>query len=177
MRSKVIAICGAPYVGKSTIMGAIGKYIGQPNLLLQASETEPNARLDVTYDSINLQFTTRSGAYLYPDVMIPQILARAEVVIYVLEPCLPNGNSLNFTHDYYEKYFDHFVYHAQKLHALWTDIPWIVVLNKIDLARNPPPGISLFPETLSSEIVGCAAAKDIGIPNLWSKLIKTIEQT
>src|SRR5215208_7202382 len=105
MRSKVIAICGAPYVGKSTIIGSIGKHIGQPNLLLQASETGPNARLDVIYNSIKLQFITRSGVYLYPESMIPKILVGAEVVIYVLEPCLPNGASLNFTHDYYKEYF------------------------------------------------------------------------
>ena len=176
MNSKIVAVCGAPQVGKRTIIEALGMFNGYPNLIRKITETEPNTYLDIVSGSTALHLITRSGSYLRPDSMIPKVLTGACAVIYVLEPCLPNGSSVNFAHDFYQKYFEYYTQHAQKLGVFWADVPWLLVLNKTDLASGLPPGASLFPETFVNEITRCVATQSVGIPELWSKLVKKVTQ-
>ncbi len=77
MESKIIAVCGAPQVGKRTTIEALGRVAGHFSIIRQASETEPNTHLDIVSESIDLHLRARSGSYLHPDSMIPKILTGA----------------------------------------------------------------------------------------------------
>jgi GTPase SAR1 family protein len=173
MSSYKIAICGTPQVGKRTLLMQIGQHTGHKHVN-RRSETEPNAYLTVPHASTDLEFAAGCGSYLNPEPMIQVLLSQASVVIYVLSPAFSTNGRPHVDDEEHYYYLNLYLRYARDLKVGWEHVPWLVVLNKTDLASNLPAEAKLFPDTLLQNYVRCIASEGKGVPKVWESLLRVL---
>lgn len=173
MDSYKIAICGTPQVGKRTLLIELGRHTGSPHRNVY-SEEQANAFLDVKYQNKTLQFAAGCGTYLHPEPMMRHVLTNASAVIYVLSAAFQEKDRPHLSDDEHRNYIDMYLRCAHHVGAGWENIPWLIVLNKTDLASHMPTESRLFPEDISHRYVRCSASKGIGVPGVWQRLLELL---
>lgn len=171
-----VAVCGAPLTGKTTILMALGQITDAGRIQRSFSDTENLARLDVNYYDKQVAFITISGNFNYASSkVIPKILSGASAVVYVCS-ALPNAQQpfleqkrLSEESDRQRLFWNMYTQEADRVGASWINIPWVFVLNKVDLGNRNPLSQEI-PEALLSETLSCIATKNQGIAQLSEKV-------
>lgn len=170
-----IMICGAPRAGKTTIVSGLGNYANAEPMLRSFSTKENLARIDVSLSNVQLALITISGSFNYLESQTaPKLLAGASAIIYVcsaVKESLHSEPSSGHNFDNLKQLFfwDLYVQHAKQVESSWINIPWIFVLNKIDLGTvNPLSGV--IPKMFQSEIIPTSATQGQGISDLFQKI-------
>ena len=159
-----IALAGAPMVGKTTLMHNFARRSPQSQLTIDMDETKRILHLDNAFSRQNLSIVTASGPFIN-DTVIPTVLTNATVVVYVISAfaCinlqLPN--------------FKEYVTCAAQVGAHWDDIPWLFVLNKVDI-KDQNPLLEYIPPHFHDTIIRCVAVEDKGVDELWQQLLTLV---
>jgi predicted GTPase len=156
-----IALGGAPMVGKTTILDCFAKRNQNSRFTIEFDETKRITQLDIELLRLHTCFITVSGAYVDTEV-IPRVFTSAMVVVYVVSASAGSEEQ--------QRIFKQYVSDAMHVGAHWDDIPWIFVLNKVDLG-NQNPLLSHIPAQFHNNIIHCSATQGIGIEQLWQKIL------
>jgi GTPase SAR1 family protein len=161
MLNKKIAICGMPMVGKTTLLYRISELTGGQNLTTKASETARFVSLETTKGEMTLQFIALSGTFLYSKDVIPQVLKDASLIVYVISAPFRQQQ---------RGFFDEYTKYATDLRVSWADVPWIFVLNKIDLSSDNSL-LDGIPSKFHDKIIRCIATQGVGVGQVWHSLL------
>ena len=99
--------------------------------------------------------------------MTRKALKNAEMVVYVVSTNDIGGPGFQ------EEKWDEYVTAAKELKATWTDVPWLFVLNKIDLKQGNPL-IHRIPEEYRDQIIQTCATDGRGVDILWQRILDTV---
>jgi predicted GTPase len=160
-----IALVGRPLAGKTTILQCFARRTHNSHFTTEFDETKRIAQLDIALHGLSLHFVTISGAFVPSEDIIPKILTGASVIVFVI--------SVSGAKEEQQHFFKQYVSHASCVDAHWNDIPWIFVLNKVDLGKRNPL-LADIPAQFHNDIVHCVAREDKGIEQLWQQIIKTV---
>jgi hypothetical protein len=171
-----VAICGAPLTGKTTILTALGRSVGADPIRRSFGDTENIARLDMDYYGKQVAFITISGNFNHTtSKIVAKILSGVHIVIYVCS-ALPNIERSSSEKKYALEETDRqklfwrlYTQEAEQVGASWRTIPWIFVLNKVDVGNRNPLSQEI-PEALQSEMISCIATQNAGILPLFEKV-------
>jgi hypothetical protein len=162
MTYKTIGVCGAPYAGKTRTMFAIGKLTGsRPKVLTK--ELDRILQLTVKADNYEVNFYWAGGVIWYKDQVANNILSKSDAVIYLISS---EPQAAQLQNEFFELYGNT----ASKLRKSWKEIPWIWVLNKIDLGKDIPSAIDI-PVELKKTAIPTVAENHIGVDILWQRVL------
>ena len=122
---------------------------------------------DVQLGDNSLHFQWLGGSIFYPEEMNRKALKNAEMVVYVVSTNDIGGPGFQ------EEKWDEYVTAAKELKATWTDVPWLFVLNKIDLKQGNPL-IHRIPEEYRDQIIQTCATDGRGVDILWQRILDTV---
>jgi Fe2+ transport system protein B len=176
-----IALCGAPLTGKTTLLAALGRRMGTEQILRSFGATENLSRVDIRYQGKQAALITVSGTFHHTSsTVLPTILSGVRAVVYVCAArATVHAPGSAEHHDREEAHRQHFFWdvytrEAEKVGSSWRSIPWIIVLNKIDLGRRNPLSEHI-PESLQTDLLSCSATHGEGVAQLCKKVISLLE--
>ncbi|MEM8532634.1 MAG: GTPase domain-containing protein [Chloroflexota bacterium] len=159
-----IALAGAPMVGKTMLLYGLKRRNPQHQLTVDADETKRITSLDIALPQRHIQVMTASGAFVN-DTVIPTVLTNATVVVYVISAFACINLQLPD--------FKEYVTCAAQVGTHWDDIPWLFVLNKVDLTDQNPL-LEYIPPHFHDTIIRCVAVEDKGVDELWQWMLNAI---
>jgi predicted GTPase len=162
-----IALGGAPMVGKTTILDCFAKRNQNSRFTIEFDETKRITQLDIELLRLHTCFITVSGAYIDKEV-IPKVFTSAMVVVYVISASAGSEEQ--------QRIFEQYVSDTLHVGTHWDDIPWIFVLNKVDLGDDNPLRQHI-PIQFHDDIIHCSATQGIGIEQLWQKILAVLPPT
>jgi GTPase SAR1 family protein len=160
MLGKKIVILGAPMVGKTELIVSLSEVTGSSKPQAETTEVVRFVRLHVVEELREFRFITIQGPFLDREKVITDLLFGVDAVVYVIAPSPETGQ---------ERIFEELVSYAKNLGVAWEEVPWVFVLNKVDISEQSPM-ISKIPETLQGDIVHCIATTGYGVQNLWNRI-------
>lgn len=171
-----IAVCGAPTVGKATLLSSLIDLTGAEIPIRRSSELETIVRVDIKEPTRQTTLMTISGNFFYSQsTVLPWLVTGVHAIVYVssvIPPLLDQAWYLGAGDDEAARqtmFWDIYTKHAAAVGSFWTSIPWIFVLNKIDVgAQNPL--LARIPSAFHDTILPCSAMTHRGIPELWERL-------
>jgi len=171
-----IVFCGAPQVGKTTLLAAVLASQHALPLKAHATATERLVRGDVACPPYHFTLITISGSFWYDHTPVMNwLLPGIHGVIYVGAPIPYNAVSQwgtdapaqEWARQY--RFWEYYTAHAAAASALWTNIPWIFVLNKGDVGTEYPL-LEWMPQTQLTSVVRSIASSGEGIGRLWERM-------
>lgn len=162
-----IALAGAPMVGKTTILQCFATRTQHNHLTTACDETKRIVQLDMTLPRLQIHFITASGAFVNPDAVIPRILTGVGAVVFVVAA---SGGSEQ------QRVLAQYAAYAASVGTHWSDIPWMFVLNKVDLSHQNPL-LAHIPPQFHGDIIRCVAREDNGVEQLWQKILEVVLPT
>jgi 50S ribosomal subunit-associated GTPase HflX len=159
-----VAIAGAPRVGKTTLLHSLAKHAPNSDFTTQAEETKRIVHLDILSSQLPIRFMAAQGPFVGFEEVIPAILTDARIVVFVI--AASQGREQQGPFEQYASF-------ASDIGVHWNDVPWIFVLNKVDLGKRNPL-LADIPAQFRNDIVQCVAREDKGIEQLWQQIIKTV---
>jgi tRNA U34 5-carboxymethylaminomethyl modifying GTPase MnmE/TrmE len=164
-----IAVCGTPYVGKRSLLVTLGELVGSPAFRPEErSDSSPNLFLLIPWHQTSIHCVTRSGVCGDFDPMAYQVLVNAQAVIYVLDAVYTTGGRPNLSDETHLRYLEAYLYHATTLGVGWAQVPWLLVVNKQDLATGVPAEANRFPTAIQANLVRTCATQGIGLEAVWN---------
>lgn len=171
-----IVFCGAPQVGKTTILAALLASQHALPLTAQATVTERLVRGDVAVPPDHFTLITISGSFWYDQTPVMNwLLPGIHGVVYVGAP-IPHDAVTQWGADAPAQererqylFWQYYTAHAAAASALWTTIPWIFVLNKSDVGTEYPL-LEWMPQTQIPLVVRSIAPSGEGIGRLWERM-------
>ena len=199
---KNIAVCGAPVVGKISLVLQLYKMIhgdSRPPGEIHANFYRRLFQIPITHRDVTFYFKCIPGAYWDPfdnptefitidctqgyalygptsslsaakglmnpfDEIYTPLLSDADVVLYVIASGLDRS-------DPQLKWFQRYQSATQRLQKGWVDIPWIFILNKVDISTENPLGTYL-PVQGENEILHTIGVGDgSNIDKLWNRIL------
>ncbi len=98
------------------------------------------------------------------DEMYTPLLFDADVVLYVIASGLDRSDSQL-------KWFQRYQSATQRLQKGWVDIPWIFILNKVDISTENPL-VTHLPVQDTDEILHTIGVGDgFNIDRLWNRIL------
>jgi len=158
-----ISICGPAVAGKHHLLYQIGIQEGNIRPFVNLLKSDRYATLNLVHWNPAILLIAPTGAVLYREIMARFVLDASQCVVFVTparEITEEDENSFNY---YCEVAFT--------LKKSWLQIPWILVLNKVDLG-NYNTLLERFPAELQSNVVRTNALTGLGVP----KLIENIKE-
>ena len=159
-----IALAGAPKVGKNTLLRGMAHRSLQSQLTIDMDETKRILRLDMALLEQHLSVMTASGPFIN-DTVIPTVLTDASVVVYVVSAFACSNMQ--------RPDFEEYIQCAAQVGVHWNDVPWLFVLNKLDLVDQNPL-LEHIPAHFHESIVRCVAIKDHGVDELWQRILAVV---
>lgn len=129
---KKILIAGAPFVGKFSLMKELVAIKGRDVYEIKKKELfDPDCIWHVKFDVLfeEIIFITSSGPLFDREKVWSNLLIQADMVLYMF-----SGNPSSFNDDQY--YFEFLSKKAKELRKNPENLPWIVVLNKVDISKG-----------------------------------------
>jgi hypothetical protein len=160
-----VAVCGAYYAGRHAMLDSVAKHIqSDKGVFSYISEYIPYLSLEGQYESYKLSFHAIDGNVLQRSKAIPQIFKGSNIIVYIISTIL---------HDKYfipteEQQIDSlrlYISLAKENNVFMPKVPWVWVINKIDLTSNFPLG-NLLPQNLKDSSIRCNFINDIGTQEL-----------
>jgi len=167
MNFNKIVFCGAPLAGKTALLRAIAQVTNSDRIRTRFGEAENVTKLEVSVNNRELICVTISGVfYRHKQTgVLTELIKQADMIVYVCST-IPPKNAEPF-------YFNLYSNEAAHLHVSWNEIPWMFVLNKVDLSSENPL-IGFIPPQFHNQIMKCAANQGRNVPDLWQKIVSTI---
>lgn len=159
-----IALAGSTMAGKTMLLYGLKRRNPQHQITVDADETKRITSLDIALPQRHIQVMTASGAFVN-DTVIPTVLTSATVVVYVISASACIKPQLSS--------FKEYVTCAVRVGSHWDDIPWLFVLNKVDLTDQNPL-LEYIPSHFHNKIIRCVAVKDKGVDELWRQLLTLV---
>jgi hypothetical protein len=182
---KNIGIMGPPVSGKTTTLIKLSKaHKTEPIKDLYLDEQGMKLNHIIHWKFINkeynLNFYTLPGPVVYAHEMYPFILSMSDIVIYYFHYEMESKYA-------YEHEIDYLGRHAcvaKRLNKLWTDIPWVFVINKKMFIENENYQVFQLPtkisaiyrptfeilEDLRDNVIYADTYKGIGIDLIWKRI-------
>lgn len=181
MIKKNILFCGAPLTGKTTLLHRLEQSKG--NLFASISNDVTQRILSITVSNFDRLISSKNTTKLYEInlITIPGhiffereekfdfVVSRANVIVYVIS--IENVGTTPSL-DLQKEYFNYYTNSAKKFSKLWTQIPWIMVLSKIDLGAKFPESFNDIPMELKNNIISICSFNGYGIDLLWKEIFK-----
>ncbi len=179
--TRTVAICGAPLVGKRQILNRIAEAAdchniseeercsGERIVRLQVMREELARSHKATLSSLELpveelELRLASGHMFFKEPVIRAVLCGASMICYVAEPD-ETGPYKAIQEEYFQAYLDAIQ------EDLSPEIPWIWVLNKVDLGSTNPLEQAI-PRKQLAGVIRTDAVKGTGIGLLWEKIVE-----
>jgi hypothetical protein len=165
-----IAICGEPLVGKTSLVMRLKDIAGGTISCIKHPDSQ--LQLSGDYDGRAFTITNVAGCVLHREFMYGLVLSGARCVVYVaaLRDQYPGSDGeLGSQEDHFNSYWDQMT----KLKKTWADIPWILVLNKVDRGGTGA-FLAHFPDALRNQAVQTNAAKGTGVDVLWDRIVTVV---
>ncbi|NJL55951.1 GTPase domain-containing protein [bacterium] len=156
-----------PMGGKTTLLQSLARMHKQSDFAVHVEETKRVVQLDVVLSQLSIRFITVQGSFLTEE-FFPELLIGARCLVFVVSASAGKQEQ--------QRIFEQYVSYAVRVGAHWDNIPWIFVLNKVDLG-NQNPLLQHIPTQFHDDIIHCSATLGIGIEQLWQKIITVIPQT
>lgn len=163
MICKNISICGAPLAGKASLIKVLKqKYEG-----VFYRKTVEGSLIGIRIKKASQEFIvyTSSGVHWEVEEVVTELLLGTDLVVYLFSTCVEQE-------EMQIQYFEIYKNTAQRLGKLWSEIPWIFVLNEIGGKLIFPEGIYLHLET-QFELIRVNVQSGDGVDLLWKQILKT----
>lgn len=169
MQWKKIAVCGTPLAGKTTLLYQFAQHTNSKHIQTSQQRWEKKTRLKVPTNEGCIVFSTLTGLF-NPERrnLVSELMVGISVVIYVSSTVPPQQSE--------EMYFRLYTEEATRKRVSWTEIPWIFVLNKVDLGDYNPLLLHI-PVQFHDDIIHCSATQGIGIDQLWQRIRAVVSRT
>jgi GTPase SAR1 family protein len=127
-----IGVIGAPMVGKTSILSNMKGNIQSGSLYRQdiGNFGHSMVHLDGYINNKKIHFVTNPGPGLSEHLRILQILIQADIILYVYSM---DSRKETDQFDYFNRQIIPYIYTLKKT---WENVPWVLILNKIDLADS-----------------------------------------
>lgn len=181
MIRKNILFCGAPLTGKTTLLYRLEQSKG--SLFASISSNVEQKILSITVKNFDNLIFSNNTTKLYEInlITIPGhvffereekfdfVVSQTNVIVYVIST---ENVGATPSLDLQREYFNYYTSSAKKFSKLWTQIPWIMVLSKIDLGTKFPEPFSDVPIELKNHIISVCSFSGYGIDSLWKEIFK-----
>lgn len=191
MMTNRIAVCGAPLAGKRTFLEALARETNVPARMVSESsrvslarqvltvqELDSISNLFIPYNDREINLYTASGALWRPHKIYNYLLSQADAVVYVFSNLIFDLDE-SAQQEAQEKIFAKHVELAKKHGKLWTQIPWIVVVNKADVGPEiKGTDFSLpsqLPDYLKTRSIRTIAYKGVGDDLVWQRILEAVQ--
>jgi hypothetical protein len=170
MNTIIISLCGPPASGKRTILDQIAHHTLSLSHIYESQDLVGKRFINITYRNYIIHIQSFIGI---PENVIRESFYHTDAVIYVL--------NANWTHDWvspmakaegmlFKRYLDT----AKSVKKTHRDIPWIFILNKLDIAPTSTI-LHQLPVHVAAQAVQCVAREGKGIPELWLRITQLID--
>jgi len=122
MNEKTITICGAPNVGKLTLLEEIARINGVDTICYKHKE-EYVRKLRIVTKNSKIEILTTSSSIFYQQETFSHILENTDLIIYSF-PAQIENIEMQETHEIYFEIYNRI---AQKLNKTVEYIPWIIL--------------------------------------------------
>lgn len=171
-----IAVCGAPVVGKTTLVSQLARRTKSDCPISKSTELEVIVRADIPSPQGKTTLITLAGSFFYhQSTVLDWLLKDIHGVIYVIG-ALPSNRDTDAYPDEEQQegarqalFWDLYTRHAARLRSSWSSIPWIFVLNNIDRGTTNPL-LRHIPVQFHDQILPCSATQSLGIDQLWTRI-------
>ncbi len=183
-KTRSLAICGAPLVGKRQILNRLAKAADCPHLSEEEQYSgERILRLRIVREELGrsrratlasrelpveeLEVRLASGHMFFKDQVIRTVLSDDVAMICYVVATEEAGPGWEFQEPYFRSYMD--VLRENSL--TWDDVPWIWILNKVDFGSTNPLEPEI-PEGRRPEVIHTVAVEGTGVDILWNRIVE-----
>ncbi|HEY1173799.1 MAG TPA: GTPase domain-containing protein [Verrucomicrobiae bacterium] len=164
MKPIQIAVCGAPQVGKSTLLERMSSLCGWRETVRTLWKDAVQIELHARVKGVDHLFRTLPGPILYFEKRITELLKDADLIIYVIQPNLMEGDDV-IQSDFLDKHLKI----AKSLGRDWDAGKWLLVMNKADRAKESSM-LEKFPQVLRKHVIFTQAINGQGLESLLKKI-------
>ncbi|KPL90926.1 Rab family GTPase [Herpetosiphon geysericola] len=172
-----IAVCGAPVVGKTTLLSAFCEHSATDEFYAKSSETERLVWMTNRNADSARTLMAASGSVLAANNLLPWLMRNVHAIVYVIGAIEPNFEAtyglgaVQAECERQQHFWNLYTSHALAVGSRWSQIPWVFVLNKIDLGSYNPL-LEYIPTDLASQIYLCSAVTKQGLAQLWDRILE-----
>lgn len=164
----IIGILGAPISGKCTILRCLAQSFGVKDTLFFFEGLDPISTAVLPFAS-PLTIYAPCGVSWHKEKVTNWILEQASVVVYVIAAICPDSAEL--TETYFALHQKLAVNHKKH----WHQVPWVTVINKIDLGGYIPTSLN-YPNVLEKEAIRTNALTGEGVDLLIERFSQLLSQ-